>query len=172
MLTQAASGKILIMTEEELWELLNEVMDPEIPVLSLVDLGVVRDAKFVQGNPIVTITPTYSGCPAMRIMEEEIEAVLQGSGFDEYEIKTVLSPAWTTDWITEKGRKALKDYGIAPPEQTTSDKNAILGHLKEVTCPNCKSHKTKMLSQFGSTPCKALYQCNDCKEPFDYFKCI
>lgn len=160
------------MTVEELWDLLDEVMDPEIPVLSLVDLGVIRKAEFVAGNPEITITPTYSGCPAMKVMEEDIEAVLQGAGFDEYSIKTVLSPAWTTDWITVKGRKALQDYGIAPPEQATSDKNALLGDPKEVTCPNCKSRKTKMLSQFGSTPCKALYQCNDCKEPFDYFKCI
>ena len=160
------------MTKEELWSLLDEVMDPEIPVLSLVDLGVVRKAEFVAGNPEITITPTYSGCPAMKVMEEDIEAVLQGVGFDEYTIKTVLSPAWSTDWITEKGRKALQEYGIAPPEQSTSDKSSLLGHPKEVTCPNCKSRETKMLSQFGSTPCKALYQCNHCKEPFDYFKCI
>lgn len=160
------------MTEEELWNILDEVMDPEIPVLSLVDLGVVREAKFKNGIPEITITPTYSGCPAMKVMEEDIEAALQGVGFDEYEVKTVLSPAWTTDWISDKGRKALQEYGIAPPEQATSDKGALTGHPKEVTCPNCKSRKTKMLSQFGSTPCKALYQCNDCKEPFDYFKCI
>jgi len=160
------------MNTEQLWNLLDEVMDPEIPVLSLVDLGVVRDASFKNGIPVITITPTYSGCPAMKVMEEDIEAALQAVGFDEYEVNTVLSPAWTTDWITEKGRKALQDYGIAPPEQATSDKNALLGHPKEVTCPNCKSRKTKMLSQFGSTPCKALYQCNDCQEPFDYFKCI
>ncbi len=160
------------MNQQELWEILDEVMDPEIPVLSLVDLGVVRKAEINEGIPHVTITPTYSGCPAMKVMEEDIEAVLQGSGFNEFKIETVLSPAWTTDWITEKGRKALQEYGIAPPEQSTSDKNSILGHPKEITCPNCKSRKTKMLSQFGSTPCKALYQCNDCKEPFDYFKCI
>ena len=160
------------MTVEQLWNILDEVMDPEIPVLSLVDLGVVRDAKFVKGVPEITITPTYSGCPAMKVMEEDIEAALQGVGFDEYEVKTVLSPAWTTDWITEKGRTALQEYGIAPPEQSTSDKSTLTGHPKEVTCPRCKSRETKMLSQFGSTPCKALYQCNDCKEPFDYFKCI
>ena len=147
-------------------------MDPEIPVLSLVDLGVVREASIENGVPTIIITPTYSGCPAMKVMEEEIEAVLQGAGFDSCKIETVLSPAWSTDWITEKGRKELQDYGIAPPEQATSDKNAILGHPKQVTCPRCKSRETKMLSQFGSTPCKALYQCNDCKEPFDYFKCI
>lgn len=160
------------MDKQELWEILDQVMDPEIPVLSLVDLGVVRDVELADGIPLVTITPTYSGCPAMKVMEEEIEAVLQGAGFESCKIETVLSPAWTTDWITEKGRKELQDYGIAPPEQATSDKSALLGHPKEVTCPRCKSRETKMLSQFGSTPCKALYQCNDCKEPFDYFKCI
>lgn len=160
------------MNKQELWEILDQVMDPEIPVLSLVDLGVVREASIENGVPTVTITPTYSGCPAMKVMEEEIEAVLQGAGFESCKIETILSPAWSTDWITEKGRKELQDYGIAPPEQATSDKNAILGHPKQVTCPRCKSRETKMLSQFGSTPCKALYQCNDCKEPFDYFKCI
>ena len=160
------------MENQELWDLLNHVMDPEIPVLNLVDLGVVRAASLKEGVPHVTITPTYSGCPAMKIMEEEIEAVLQGAGFKTWQIETVLSPAWTTDWITDKGRKDLQNYGIAPPEQSTSDKNALLGHPKEVSCPRCKSRDSKMLSQFGSTPCKALYQCNDCKEPFDYFKCI
>lgn len=160
------------MNKEELWEILDQVMDPEIPVLSLVDLGVVRVASIENGMPSVIITPTYSGCPAMKIMEEEIEAVLQGAGFESCKIETVLSPAWSTDWITEKGRQNLVDYGIAPPEQATSDKNAILGHPKKVTCPRCKSLETKMSSEFGSTPCKALYQCNDCKEPFDYFKCI
>ena len=165
-------GKQYEMNEQNLWSILDEVKDPEIPVISLVDLGVVRKAILVDGNPIVTITPTYSGCPAMRVMEEDIEVRLKMAGYKSIQIETVLSPAWTTDWITEKGRKALQEYGIAPPEQSTSDKSALLGHPKQVTCPNCKSPETKMLSQFGSTPCKALYQCNDCKEPFDYFKCI
>ncbi len=160
------------MTEQQLWEILDQVMDPEIPVLSLVDLGVIRKVEFVAGNPEITITPTYSGCPAMKVMEEDITARLNREGFSKIEIKTVLSPAWTTDWITEKGRKELQNYGIAPPEQSTADKNVLLGHPKEITCPLCKSRETKMLSQFGSTPCKALYQCNDCQEPFDYFKCI
>lgn len=160
------------MNEKQLWNILDEVTDPEIPVISLVDLGVVRKAVLVDGSPHVIITPTYSGCPAMKVMEEDIEIRLKLAGFKSIRIETVLSPAWTTDWITEKGRKALQDYGIAPPEQATSDKSALLGHPKAVTCPNCKSRNSKMLSQFGSTPCKALYQCHDCKEPFDYFKCI
>lgn len=160
------------MNEQNLWKILDEVKDPEIPVISLVDLGVVRAVDVRGEKPIITITPTYSGCPAMQVMEDDIAVSLKMAGIQGFEIKTVLTPAWTTDWITEKGRRALQEYGIAPPEQTTSDKGALLGHPKEVTCPNCKSRNTKMLSQFGSTPCKALYQCQDCKEPFDYFKCI
>jgi len=158
--------------EQRLLDILNEVRDPEIPVLSLVDLGVVRDVQITSEGPIVTITPTYSGCPAMKVMEEDIRARLMVAGYKGVDVRTVLSPAWTTDWITEKGRKELQEYGIAPPEQATSDKNALLGHPKQVTCPLCKSRNTAMLSQFGSTPCKALYKCQDCLEPFDYFKCI
>lgn len=156
-----------------LWEILDDVKDPEIPVLSLVDLGVVRRAEVREnGSPRVVITPTYSGCPAMQVMEDDIRIRLQMAGFKDIDIETVLSPAWTTDWITEKGRKELQQYGIAPPEQSTSDKSVLLGHPKTVTCPLCKSRNTAMLSQFGSTPCKALYRCQDCLEPFDYFKCI
>lgn len=160
------------MEKASLWKILDEVKDPEIPVISLVDLGVVRSVEFINDKPVITITPTYSGCPAMQVMEDDISMRLKMAGVKGFEIQTILTPAWTTDWITEKGKKALQEYGIAPPEQTTSDKAALLGHPKEVTCPNCKSRETKMLSQFGSTPCKALYQCNHCKEPFDYFKCI
>lgn len=158
--------------EQWLLDILDEVKDPEIPVLSLVDLGVVRDVQITSEGPVITITPTYSGCPAMKVMEEDIRARLMVAGYKGVDVRTVLSPAWTTDWITEKGRKELQEYGIAPPEQATSDKNALLGHPKQVTCPLCKSHNTAMLSQFGSTPCKALYKCQDCLEPFDYFKCI
>lgn len=158
---------------QQLLDILEDVKDPEIPVLSLVDLGVVRKAEVREdGSPHVVITPTYSGCPAMQVMEEDIRVRLQMAGYKGIEIETVLSPAWTTDWITAKGRKALQEYGIAPPEQATSDKNALLGHPKQVTCPLCKSRNSAILSQFGSTPCKALYKCNDCLEPFDYFKCI
>lgn len=161
------------LPSQRLWDILDDVKDPEIPVLSLVDLGVVRKATLgSDGNPHIVITPTYSGCPAMQVMEDDICVRLQMAGYKGITIETVLSPAWTTDWITAKGRKQLQEYGIAPPEQATSDKNALLGHPKQVTCPNCKSRDTAMLSQFGSTPCKALYKCNDCLEPFDYFKCI
>ena len=158
--------------KKHLWKVLEKVMDPEIPVLTLIDLGVIRQVEFRDEIPVITITPTYTGCPAMKEMEEDIVSSLNEEGYPEIVVETVLSPAWTTDWLTVKGKKSLQDYGIAPPEQTTSDKGALLGHPKEVTCPQCRSRKTKMLSQFGSTPCKALYKCEDCKEPFDYFKCI
>lgn len=158
--------------EKDLWQILEDVKDPEIPVLSLIDLGVVREVEMNGEVPHVVITPTYSGCPAMLEMENDIKKRLKAEGFEEVEVKTVMTPTWTTDWITEKGRKALQDYGIAPPEQATSDKSALMGHPKQVTCPQCQSRNTEMLSQFGSTPCKALYRCIDCREPFDYFKCI
>lgn len=164
--------RLLNTEEQRLLDILDEVTDPEIPVLSLVDLGVVRDVQVTDQGPIITITPTYSGCPAMKVMEEDIRSRLMMAGYKGVDVRTVLSPAWTTDWITVKGRKELQDYGIAPPEQATSDKSALLGHPKQVTCPLCKSRNTSMLSQFGSTPCKALYKCQDCLEPFDYFKCI
>lgn len=160
------------MKTEDLWNILEDVKDPEIPVLSLIDLGVVRDIKVENGVPRIVITPTYSGCPAMKEMEDDIKKRVLAEGFADVEVETVLTPTWTTDWISEKGRAALQEYGIAPPEQATSDKSALTGHPKQVTCPQCKSTETEMLSQFGSTPCKALYRCIDCREPFDYFKCI
>ncbi len=158
--------------EKDLWRILEDVKDPEIPVLSLIDLGVVREVEMKGNVPHVVITPTYSGCPAMLEMENDIKKRLKAEGYEEVEVETVMTPTWTTDWITEKGRKALQEYGIAPPEQATSDKSALMGHPKQVTCPQCHSRNSEMLSQFGSTPCKALYRCIDCREPFDYFKCI
>ena len=160
------------MKNEQLWEILEDVKDPEIPVLSLIDIGVDRNIEIQGEVPHIIITPTYSGCPAMMEMEADIKTRLMAEGFKTVEVKTVLTPTWTTDWITEKGRVALQEYGIAPPEQATTDKSALLGHPRQVTCPQCKSTETEMLSQFGSTPCKALYRCKECKEPFDYFKCI
>ena len=161
-----------MIKNEHLWKILEDVKDPEIPVLSLIDLGVVRNIEMQGEVPHVIITPTYSGCPAMMEMEEDIKTRLMAEGFKTVEVKTVLTPTWTTDWITEKGRVALQEYGIAPPEQATTDKSALLGQPRQVTCPQCKSTNSEMLSQFGSTPCKALYRCKMCKEPFDYFKCI
>lgn len=155
-----------------LMELLEEVKDPEIPVLSVVDLGIVRDiSPDEDGGVTVTITPTYSGCPAMDTIEREIKEILEARGISA-RVKTTLHPAWTTDWLSEKGRKALEDYGIAPPAEATTDKSFLTGNTKAVRCPICKSSSTTMISQFGSTACKALYKCDDCLETFDYFKCI
>lgn len=119
----------------------------------------------------VKITPTYSGCPAMGVIEVNIRAALQEGGFDPVRITTVLTPAWTTDWLTPSGRKKLEDFGIAPPAESTMDKKALLGERRALQCPHCHSTNTEMISQFGSTSCKALFRCHDCLEPFDYFKC-
>jgi ring-1,2-phenylacetyl-CoA epoxidase subunit PaaD len=157
---------------DDVYQILEEVKDPEIPVLSVVDLGVVRDIQIEAGNKIVvTITPTYSGCPAMDTIEREVKEILEKNGFEPV-VKTSISPAWTTDWMSDKGRKALEEYGIAPPAEATSDKSFITGKQKAIRCPRCKSTETALISQFGSTACKALYKCNDCLETFDYFKCI
>ncbi len=157
---------------EDIWKILEEVSDPEIPVLSVLDLGIVRDVRQNQkGQVTVSITPTYSGCPAMNTIAINIKAVLQEKGYDPVTVETVLQPAWTTDWMTENGKKKLLAYGIAPPVAGTVDKQALFAEHPEVPCPRCSSTHTKMLSQFGSTACKALYQCQDCLEPFDYFKC-
>lgn len=156
---------------KKIWALLEQVSDPEIPVLTVIDMGVVRDVKKKGEQLEIAITPTYSGCPAMDMIEVEIRAVLQENGYDNVVVTTVLSPAWTTEWMSISGKKKLKEYGIAPPEGSTIDKSVLFGEAKKIECPRCNSRNTKMLSQFGSTACKALYQCSDCKEPFDYFKC-
>lgn len=159
-----------MVNEKEIWQLLEGVFDPEIPVLSIIDLGVVRNVE-VGEKVKVTITPTYSGCPAMQIIEKQILEKLSESGINNAEVELVLSPAWTTDWITEKGKKALLEFGIAPPENEP-DKSVLFAEPVKVACPQCGSKNTKMISQFGSTACKAHYQCLDCLEPFDYFKCL
>ena len=159
-------------TTDEVWDLLREVEDPEIPVLNVVDMGVVRRVELDGNSVIVDITPTYSGCPAMKTMEEDIEEVLKEQQFEEVKVNVVLSPAWTTDWMTEDARKKLNAYGIAPPAHSTADKSVIMGENRTVKCPQCGSENTVMVSQFGSTACKALWKCKDCLEPFDYFKCI
>jgi ring-1,2-phenylacetyl-CoA epoxidase subunit PaaD len=146
---------------DKIRQILTQVTDPEIPVLSIQDLGVIRNVESDNDEIVVTITPTYSGCPAMEVIEEDIKSILS----KEFKtkricVKTQLSPAWTTDWITEKGKKALFDYGIMPPNKKG-----------EIMCPQCKSLQVELISQFGSTACKALYRCKDCLEPFDYFKC-
>jgi ring-1,2-phenylacetyl-CoA epoxidase subunit PaaD len=160
-----------MVTEKDVWTFLEEVSDPEIPVLTVVDLGVVRAVNFVGDICNVTITPTYSGCPAMKMIEEQIIEKLNEKGVKNVTVDLVLSPAWTTDWLTEFGREKLREYGIAPPEHEV-DKSVLFAEPTIVPCPKCSSRNTKMISQFGSTACKAHYQCIDCLEPFDYFKCL
>jgi ring-1,2-phenylacetyl-CoA epoxidase subunit PaaD len=161
-----------MITSKEIYTLLHEIPDPEIPVISIVELGVIRDVRAEEKEVEVTITPTYSGCPAMKQMEDDVRRKLMDHGFEEVKIRTVFHPPWTTDWLNGEARKKLQDYGIAPPEERTSDKSFLMGLHRDVTCPRCKSTDTAMVSQFGSTACKALYKCNICLEPFDYFKCI
>ena len=158
--------------DEKLFRVLETVPDPEIPVLSIMEMGVVRSAKLNDDNIVeVDITPTYSGCPAMDVIADDIKKALKGAGY-ESKIRLVLAPAWSTDWITPKGRLALEKYGIASPLEAEADKEALLGNKKLVKCPQCGSFNTKLVSQFGSTACKAFFQCEDCLEPFDYFKCL
>ena len=157
--------------DTELIPILDKVSDPEIPVLTILDMGVVRYAKLVDDVVLIKITPTYSGCPAMDVIADDITAAFKNAGYNII-IDLILSPAWTTDWISEEGRDALEKYGIAPPLEAEADKEALLGNKKIVKCTNCGSHNTKLVSQFGSTACKALFQCEDCQEPFDYFKCL
>jgi ring-1,2-phenylacetyl-CoA epoxidase subunit PaaD len=156
------SDEALAESVRSIWSWLEEIMDPEIPILSICDLGIVRDVRWDSGELVVTITPTYSGCPAMAVITDEIRAALQKRGIARFRIETQLSPAWTTDWLSEKGRERLREYGIAPPKPKSST---------PITCPHCGSSSTRLVSQFGSTPCKAIYVCDSCREPFDYFKC-
>ena len=166
--------------EKRIWSILESITDPEVPVLSILDLGIVRNIR-VSPYPSstlgdwrieVVITPTYSGCPAMDMIAMNIRLALLEKGFKNIKITTVLSPAWTTDWMSEEGKQKLKDYGIAPPnprQQVCS--NDLFAPLEAVQCPQCNSYHTHRISEFGATACKALYQCSDCQEPFDYFKC-
>ena len=147
---------------DTVWEWLDAVPDPEIPVISLVDLGIIRGVAWEEDKLIVNVTPTYSGCPATSIINLDIETALRSKGIKNLELKRQLSPPWTTDWLSQKGRKALEEYGIAPPQPAGGPSN----------CPRCRSKKLSRISQFGSTPCKAQWRCDDCLEPFDYFKCI
>ncbi|HEX6565228.1 MAG TPA: 1,2-phenylacetyl-CoA epoxidase subunit PaaD [Chthoniobacterales bacterium] len=203
---------------EEIWAWLDSVSDPEIPILSVVDLGIVRNVRWIEENPdftteqtsprvnetsvidgglrrpraqrtrrseptlLVTVTPTYSGCPAMAVIKNDIQRALHQRGIDRVRLDTQLSPAWTTDWMTERGRKRLREYGIAPPapcehgHTPNTERSGKAGPNAErqttlVPCPRCGSSDTRLVSRFGSTPCKAFYICNSCLEPFDHFKC-
>ena len=169
--TMPIAGNTTHITDK-IWSLLEEVNDPEVPVLSIIDLGIVRDVRAAAGDIEVIITPTYSGCPAMDAIRMNIRMVLLQHGYEKATITTVLSPAWTTDWMSEKGKDKLKAYGIAPPMPSQQVCRPALFHQEEaIPCPRCNSYHTKLISQFGSTACKALYRCEDCMEPFDYFKC-
>jgi ring-1,2-phenylacetyl-CoA epoxidase subunit PaaD len=158
--------------EKRIWSILEKVTDPEIPVLTIIDLGIVRDVK-INGEEIeVIITPTYTGCPAMDMIAALIRMELSTLDFKKIKITHSISPAWTTGWMSEEGKRKLKEYGIAPPnpgQQVCNDK--LFAAAEAVQCPHCDSYHTHRISEFGSTACKALYKCDDCKEPFDYFKC-
>ena len=156
------------MESSEIIEYLSEIRDPEIPVLSITDLGILRSVEISDEKVTVKITPTYSGCPAMDMIRDEIRDSLMSHGVVNFSIEQVLSPAWTTDWMTDSGKKKLQEYGIAVPA-TSGCFLATEDHPE--SCPHCHSTHIEMISRFGSTACKALYRCLDCKEPFDYFKC-
>ncbi len=158
---------------EKVWTIAATVCDPEVPVLTIEDLGVLREADFADGTAKVTLTPTYSGCPAMDTMKADVESALKAEGFDKVEVKMALSPAWTTDWMSEEGKQKLSEFGIAPPTGRAALGRTTLGKVSlslQVICPHCGSLDTRELTRFGSTSCKALYSCNACQEPFDYFK--
>jgi ring-1,2-phenylacetyl-CoA epoxidase subunit PaaD len=160
---------------EKVWKILKNVPDPEVPALSVVDLGIIRSVQVINdetGDRVqLVITPTYTGCPAMDIISMNIRLALIANDYKHIDIQTVLSPAWTTDWMSEEGKQKLKDYGIAPPTPKQQVCNEKLFAEEAIPCPHCNSWHTHRVSEFGSTACKALYVCNDCKEPFDYFKC-
>lgn len=159
-------------SEKEIRSFLEEIPDPEIPVISIVELGVIRKIKSTRDGVEIDITPTYSGCPAMKQMEDDVVSTLKAKGIENIKVNLVYSPAWTTDWLSAEAREKLRKYGIAPPAEGSKDKSFLTGKHKGVKCPRCNSENTEMISQFGSTACKALYRCRDCLEPFDYFKCI
>jgi ring-1,2-phenylacetyl-CoA epoxidase subunit PaaD len=164
----------------EVWVWLSQVPDPEIPVISLIDLGIIREVAWQDDTLVVTVTPTYSGCPATSMINLDIEAALRAHGVENLRLERKLSPPWTTDWITTEGRDKLRAYGIAPPIDGTAADGRLAGRISRlastsnlgIACPRCGSSATQKVSQFGSTPCKASYRCTDCLEPFDYFKCI
>lgn len=155
---------------QKIWDELDTVLDPEVPVLSVIDLGIIRKVEMVEGLVRIDITPTYTGCPAMQFIEMNVKAAIENLGY-KVEIHTIISPAWTTDWMSESGKLKLKNYGIAPPGRLAKLDPEAFGIEDDILCPRCFSPNTERISEFGSTACKALYRCKDCREPFDYFKC-
>jgi ring-1,2-phenylacetyl-CoA epoxidase subunit PaaD len=161
-------------TSDSIFNFLKEIEDPEIPVINIVELGIVRDVKLNEDEVEISITPTYSGCPAMKVIEDQIYSTLKEKGLENVKIKTIYSPAWTTDWISEETKNKLRNYGITPPEKVAAeDVFPFLQQKKAVVqCPYCHSTETTITSKFGSTACKALHYCNHCHQPFEEFKCI
>jgi ring-1,2-phenylacetyl-CoA epoxidase subunit PaaD len=155
---------VVTLTQAQIRAVLDEVTDPEIPVLTIADLGILRDVT-VDGGVVVTITPTYSGCPAMEEIRSDIRAALSRHGVDDVEVRTVLSPAWTTDWMSEQGRRKLQEHGIAPPGPVLLQVGG-----PRVSCPQCQSLDVEELTRFGSTSCKSMWRCRSCREPFDHFR--
>lgn len=159
--------------EQQCWEILQLVSDPEIPVLSVIDLGMIRGVELNEAQEIVVrLTPTYSGCPATDVLKSEIETAFLAHNLSPVNVVVDLSEAWTTDWMSEAGKTKLREYGIAPPQGSSHTCGTHVALTDGVPCPQCTSIKTELLSEFGSTACKALYRCTECLEPFDYFKCI
>jgi ring-1,2-phenylacetyl-CoA epoxidase subunit PaaD len=148
------SGKI-----DKIWNILGSVPDPEIPVISVVELGVIRNVEYIENEYIISVTPTYSGCPAVKTFQDDIKTQLKKNDIDNFKINIVYKPAWTTDWMTKETKQKLKKYGIAPPE-------------KIIECPQCNSKKIELISEFGATACKSMHKCTECLEPFEHFKCI
>ncbi|MBC8950447.1 MULTISPECIES: 1,2-phenylacetyl-CoA epoxidase subunit PaaD [Xenorhabdus] len=153
----------------QIWQCLHQIADPELPALSITDLGMIRAVTSLQNGWRVTFTPTYSGCPATEYLLETIQEILAQAGFSPVHIEVSLNPAWTTDWINADAKQRLRESGIAPPQGLACERTA---NMNPIICPYCDSHETEKISEFGSTACKALYRCRDCWEPFDYFKCI
>jgi ring-1,2-phenylacetyl-CoA epoxidase subunit PaaD len=163
----------MIPTVESIFEILHEVKDPEIPVIDCIELGIIRNVKIIEDKVIVDITPTYSGCPAMKEIEDDVKATLHRHGFVNSQVNLVFSPAWTTDWITESGKQKLKEYGIAPPKKVSDEPQKLFQIGKKNTqCPFCNSMSTVLKSEFSSTACKALHYCNSCQQPFERFKSL
>jgi len=158
--------------EQIVWSIVGNIPDPEIPVLTLSDLGIIRSVTVSEGSVTVGISPTYSGCPATEFIAQNIIDELQQNGFESVQTEQVLSPAWTTDWISPDGRRKLREYGIVPPQKAVGSKRALFHEELEIACPRCSSTSTTKVSEFGSTPCKSSYKCNECLEPFEYFKCL
>ena len=157
--------------EADIWRVLEDVPDPEIPALSIVDLGIVRYVRTDRGGVRVGLTPTYSGCPATEVIRGSVERALKSAGYADASVDTLLSPPWTSDWLSEAGKRKLREFGIAPPAESVSSPRRLFGSPR-VACPRCASVSTELVSEFGSTPCKAHYRCTACLEPFDYFKCL